>query len=91
MRMGGTEAAMGQLQLFRLGVQRDAFARIFPCPHTSPIPAPDQGVTEAKARGVWEQVGECPGRPPQQLWFLLTKAKSPDQTGIPFIKREGKF
>lgn len=80
-RVGGTEAAMGQLQLFRLGVQRGAFARIFPCSRTSPIPAPDQGVTEAKAGGVWEQVGECPGRPPQQLCLLLTKAKSPDQTG----------
>lgn len=84
-RMGGTGAPMGQLQLFRLGVQGDAFAGIFPCPfsRTSPIPAPDQGVTEAKARGVWEQVGECPGRPPQQPKLLLTKAKSPDQTGDP--------
>ncbi|MEJ1280105.1 hypothetical protein NN561_011045 [Cricetulus griseus] len=71
------ESAMGQLQLFRLGVLRDAFAGIPPCPCTSPI----LGVTEAKARGVWEQLGGCPGRPPQQLWFLLTKAKSPDQTG----------
>lgn len=82
-QVGGTEAAMGQLQLFRLGVQRDAFACIFPCPRTSPIPALDQGVTEAKAKGVWEQVGECPGRPPQQLWLFLTKAKSPDQTDDP--------
>lgn len=82
-RLGGTEAAMGRLQLFRLGVQRDVLVRIFPCPRTSPIPAPDERVTEAKARGVWEQVGECPGRPPQQLWLLLTKGKNPDLTGDP--------
>lgn len=79
-RVGGTKSAMGQLQLLRLGVQRDAFAGIPPRPCTSPILAPHQGVTEAKARGVWKQVGGCPGRPPQQLWLFLTKAKSPDQT-----------
>lgn len=68
-RMGGTGAPMGQLQLFRLGVQGDAFAGIFPCPfsRTSPIPAQTKESLKPKLEvsgSKWESVRGAPHNSP---------------------------
>lgn len=77
MRVGGTKSAMGQLQLFTLRVQRDSFACIFPCPRTSPMPTPDQGVTEAKTRDVWGASRWVSGAAPTTALAPLNKGEKP--------------